>query len=120
MGFKIENNYKVTIFGRQFTSLQHLAILFVYTFFLAIPWPLISSSYFFVPVAVTMVPIVLPEFIYNEIYSGVKLFKILMYGGIFIATFIYTRLFLGTSFFMSIIHFSIYATYGYVYSSRLN
>ena len=118
MNFKIDNDYTVTFFGKQFNSLQHAGIIFGYMFFLMIIWPLISSSYFFIPFAVALLPLLLPEFIYSKIYSGKKLYKILMYGGTFITTLIYTQFFLNSSFIVSIIHFIVYATFGYVFSKK--
>ncbi|QXP78786.1 MULTISPECIES: hypothetical protein [Winogradskyella] len=120
MKFRIDNDYKVNIFGKQLNSLQHMGILFGYVFFLMIPWPLISNSYLFIPLAIAILPIILPEFIYSEIYSGIKMYRILMYGGYVIATFIYTHFFLDSSFFVSIIHFIVYATFGYIYSKKIS
>lgn len=120
MKFKIENDYKVNIFGKQFNSLQHMGILFGYIIFLMIPWPLISGSYLFVPVAIALLPLFIPEFIYSEIYRGKKLYRVLMYGSYVIITLIYTRFFLNSSFFTSILHFIIYATFGYIYSKKIS
>ncbi|WP_440121777.1 hypothetical protein [Tenacibaculum sp. Ill] len=120
MKLKIDNDYKVNIFGKQFNSLQHMGILIGYFFFLMIPWPILSNSYLFIPIAMAILPIILPEFIYHDIYSGVKLYKTLMYGGYFITTFIYTRFFLDSSPFVSIIHLIVYATFGYIYSKKIN
>ena len=120
MEFKIVNDYKVKIFGIQINSIQHKLILFGYILFLMIPWPLISLSYLFIPVAIAILPLCLPEFIYFEIYSGKILYKVLMYGGYIVATLIYTRLFLDSSFIATIIHFIVYATFGYINSKKLS
>lgn len=118
MKFKIEDDYTVNIFGKQFNSIQHMVIIFGYLLFLIVPWPLISGSYFFIPVGIALVPLILPEFIY-EIYKSKKLYKRLMYGSILILTFIYTSFFLDCSFFVSILHFIVYSVFGYISSAKI-
>ncbi len=120
MSFKIEDDYKVEIFGKEFNSLQHAGILIGYAIFLMIIWPLISSSYFFIPIAVAGLPVILPEFIYNEIYKNVKIYKVLLYSGIVITTFVYTYFIIECSLFISVLHFIVYSFFGYLFSKKLH
>lgn len=118
MKFQIDDDYKVNIFGKEFNSLQHIGILFGYVLFLMFFWPLLSGSYLFVPLVVVILPIILPEFIYNEIYSNVRLYNALLYLGVSITTFVYTYFVLECSFFVSLLHFVMYSFFCYLYSKK--
>ncbi len=111
-----DSNDKVKAFGKTFTSLEYSLIIFGFMVFLAIPWPLLSQSYFFIPVGVCLLPCFLPTFVYNEIIESNRIFNLLLYAGLFVTTFVYTFFFLEGSFFMKALHYVVYFTFGYVFS----
>lgn len=115
---KIINDSKenVKVFGKTFTSLEYSLIIFGFMGFLAIPWPLLSQSYFFIPVGVCLLPCFLPTFVYNEIIKSNSIFNFLLYAGLFVTTFVYTFFFLEASFFTKALHYLVYFTFGYVFS----
>ncbi len=118
MKFTIRNDYTITLFGIQLNSLQHMLIVFAYILFLMIPWPLLSGSYLFIPVGICLFPAILPDLIYYNVYRGKQFYNLLLYPGLFISTFMYTYFFLDNSFFLDVLHYVVYLTFGYVYSKK--
>ena len=120
MKFEIENDYKVDILGKEFNSVQYKLLLFGYILFLMIPWPVISHSYFFIPVGICVLPCILPDVIFNELFKSRKLYNILLYSALFLLTFIYTQFVIDSPFFVDVLHYVVYFLFGYIYSRDKN
>ena len=119
MSFKIENDYTVKLFGKEFNKMQHIGLIFGYIFFLMFIWPILSGSAFFMPFGVALLPLFLPFFVYGELVKSKRVFNILLYGGLVITTFIYTYFFLDSSFIMMLVHYVVYAGFGYIVSKKM-
>ncbi|WP_418501742.1 hypothetical protein [Flagellimonas sp.] len=118
MGIQIINDYYVTIFGRRLNSIQHKGILFAYLLFIMFLWPLISSTYLFVPAIVTILPMFVPEFIFTQLWPNIKVYRTLMFLGVFVCTYVYVGLIMDHPWWAVLLHSMVYATFGFVYSKK--
>lgn len=119
MKFTFSNDSKVKIFGKAFNSMQYLLLLGGCIFFLMFIWPLLSRSYFIIPFAVAFGPAALAEVFSEEVFENATIYKVITLVGIFLTTTIYVVFFLDNSFFVKLLHYPVYYTFGYIWLQKL-
>ncbi|WP_422107963.1 hypothetical protein [Winogradskyella sp.] len=117
MNFKIDDDNYVNLFGIELNTIQHLLVQIVYLFFVSFIWPLFTKGGFFIGFGIIILPLGLSTFVYSELIKSKRLYRSLFYGGLLITTAIFC-FFIETSFMGFLIHYAVYAFFGYIHMKK--